>query len=615
MTILVGLILLLVFLSLAALLFFERAAALFALPLMGIAFLLIAAGADLLQPATITQPTITESTDAFGRRVVHMQAEPTTTRFELWKQMRAQNAALLHERAVQAVLVVAALQTELAAPDETLAPRLRTALTNQRLMESQTRQQAQAAWNALPDFCAHPPHHAGQRARFFDAYDAIPVTDRVKSVATILEHAAPADARPQIRDLLVEAGAAASREQARHAAPIDPASLRFRTVSALSYVWEYLLLVLHAGSLRLYAAALATLFGGMFALYLKNLYVAQRLVYWTAEFAGQRPFTLALAVFLVTAGLFTSIGGLGTVITLGTIILPSLRAVGLSPVVSAGTFLMAIAMGGTLNPVARRLWLDFFGLAPAELNRILWTVVALYALCALGWIWWGTRRARLCRFDATADETPPAPPPPVPARLMIAPALPITLVYLAGIDEVSAFIVSIAYMFLCVARRPGAGQMLARSLIEGGQTVIPPILLMLGIGILITAVETAPVQGYLRPLLALAVPESRWAYILLFSLAAPLALYRGPLNIWGMGLAVAATLAATSTLSPAAILGALLAAGMLQSVCDPTNTANVWIAGFQGVTVNQILRYTILPVWVTAVAAVVLFGLRLVGQH
>jgi hypothetical protein len=142
---------------------------------------------------------------------------------------------------------------------------------------------------------------------------------------------------------------------------------------------------------------------------------------------------------------------------------------------------------------------------------------------------------------------------------------------------------------------------------------MPPVLLMVGIGILITALGTAPVQSYLQPLLSAVVPDSRWGYIALFSAAAPLALYRGPLNVWGMGLAVSATLLATSSLPAAAILCAILAAGMLQGVCDPTNTANVWIAGFQGITANQILRYTLLPVWVSAIAAVVIFGLRFVG--
>jgi hypothetical protein len=150
-------------------------------------------------------------------------------------------------------------------------------------------------------------------------------------------------------------------------------------------------------------------------------------------------------------------------------------------------------------------------------------------------------------------------------------------------------------------------------LIDGAQLVMPPVLLMLGIGLLVFTLKSPAVQSYLRPLLEAVVPESQFGYIAIFSVAAPLALYRGPLNVWGMGLAVSAILLTSGALPPAAILGAILAAGMLQGISDPTNTANVWIAGFQGITVQQILRFTILPVWAAAIIAVWIFGFWFFG--
>ena len=195
---------------------------------------------------------------------------------------------------------------------------------------------------------------------------------------------------------------------------------------------------------------------------------------------------------------------------------------------------------------------------------------------------------------------------------MVAPIIPVAMVYLGDIDEIVAFTLSIAYMFICVASREGAVRNLAKSLIEGAQAVVPPVMLMIGIGLLIVALQTPPVQGYMRPLISAAAPENRWAYIAVFALFAPLALYRGPLNVWGMGLAVSAILIGANVLPPAAILGAILAAGMLQGVCDPTNTANVWIAGFQGISVNRILRFTLLPIWMAAALAIVIFAFRYV---
>jgi hypothetical protein len=613
MTLLVGAILLLIFLGFAVLMFLERMSALLALPLMAVAFLFAAACADLVQPPRVVEMTSTPSVDGLGRKTITAHKERVTSRFGLWKQVRLEQARILRNRTALLTRSVERLEAALGGPPDTVAARISDALSQVRAEEEELRKNAYQKLDELPALFSQPPEYGGQRSRFDEAFRAIAITDSFLGIADGLDTLPRAELIPKVRNILDRVRDDSERFSDRYASLPAPDSPGFRAASAFTYVLNYFVLVLRAGSLRLHAAIIATVFGGMFAMYVRNLKVAERLIYWTAEFAGERPVVIGLAVFLVTAGIFTSVGGLGTVIMLGTIILPVLRSVGMGPIVSAGTFLIAISMGGTLHPVARRLWIDFYGVDPSRLDSILWTLVGLYLACGVGWIWWGTRRSLLSSFHATPVHEPPGPEKKVPARLMMAPLIPVVLVYFARLEEITAFTVSLAYMYLCVCRRPGAVRVFSRSLIEGAQAVMPPILLMVGIGILVTALSTAPVQGYLQPLLAAVVPDSRLGYIALFALAAPLALYRGPLNVWGMGLAISAILLATSTLAPAAILCAILSAGMLQGVCDPTNTANVWIAGFQGVTVNQILRRTLLPVWVTAAIAVVIFGFRFVG--
>jgi hypothetical protein len=160
-------------------------------------------------------------------------------------------------------------------------------------------------------------------------------------------------------------------------------------------------------------------------------------------------------------------------------------------------------------------------------------------------------------------------------------------------------------------------------LIEGGASVMPAIVLMIGIGILICAVKGPsgwaathpdvawPVLAAIEPVLARLVPSSAWLYVLGFGLAAPLALYRGPLNVWGLGFGVAAVLTSSGNLPPAAVMALLLSVGQVQGICDPTNTANVWIANHQGIDVNTILFRTLPFVWVAVflglTAAAVLF--------
>lgn len=605
MTWAVATVLVLVFLGFAVLMFLERLSALLALPLMAVAFLFVSAGGDLLQPPTVSTTVITETRDDYGRRLRSVKQQDRSSRFAQWLTLRRLQRQLLHDRVRLLQSSLDRLESATDAPPDQLLQTLRDIhAEDQRFVRD-----ANAALAEHPTFFGRPGQSDVQAGRFRQAFDGILVSEALKPIADLADSVNSAN---ETQNILNRARADAQRFTERYPAPPETDTVAFRAAGAVEYLGYLLIHVLGGGSLRLYAAIIATVFGGMFAVYVKNLKVAERLVYWTAEFAGERPLLITLAVFLVTAVIFTSVGGLGTVIMLGTIILPILRSIGLSPIVGAGVFLLGISMGGTLNPVARRLWLEFYGIPAARLDTILWTMVAIYFACGLAWITWGTRRGLLSSFCARPVE-PDAPDRSVPARLMVAPLIPVALVYFAGIEEIPSFIASIVYMYLCICRRRGAVRMLSRSLIEGAQTVMPPALLMLGIGILITAIETAPVQGYLQPMLQHVVPESRWSYIAIFALAAPLALYRGPLNVWGMGLAVSGILLATSTLPPAAVLGAILAAGMLQAVCDPTNTYNVWIAGFQGVTVNQILRYTVLPVWAGAIVAIVIFGFWLVG--
>lgn len=608
MTLAVGLVLILVFGAFAVLMFLERLSALLALPLMAAAFLLIASVADLIAPATKIRLRAERGVDAFGRATASVVREDGDSRYAEWLAIRHLQQTLRYEKTRLLVAVAQRLSAIHASqPDNREV--LRVALAAAYDDEQRFNAEAASRLAVLSDFYAQPPFHAGQTQRFLTSeLAAIDIGVHVRALANVLERVTPDQQSEQLQQALETLRTAAARAQRSYPAPENERSLVTKSNDAIIYISEYFLAMFQGGAFKLISAIMATIFGGMFAVYVKNLKVAETVVYWTAEFAGEQPRVITLAVFVVTAVIFTSVGGLGTVIMLGTIILPVLRSIGLSPVVGAGTFLIAISMGGTLQPAQRELWLTFYGLPPNELDPILWTMVGVWAVTGLGWIWWGTRRSLLSSFSSEPVERAKPKDDGVSVWLMIAPLVPVVLVYFARLDAVPAFTLAITYMYLAACRQQGAARMLARSLIEGAQTVMPPVLLMIGIGMLLVSLTTAPVQGYLTPLLSNVVPTSRLGYIIAFGLAAPLALYRGPLNVWGMGLAVSAILLATSGLAPVAILGAILAAGMLQGVCDPTNTANVWIAGFQGVTVNQILRFTLLPIWAAAVVAVLIFG-------
>ena len=428
--------------------------------------------------------------------------------------------------------------------------------------------------------------------------------------------------------------------------------------------------VVSDGAVMLHQAMIVTFFGGTLSFVMQRAGVAENLVKQGAELVGADPLAVGIFGLLLVALLFTSLTGLGAVIMVSMIVLPMLATVGLSPAAGAGIVLFGMSLGGVINPANWVLYVETLGVPTADVQRFALTLFAVVTLAGAAMIFVELLLGRLVRFEAKtivvlglflaavggicavllqADSAGrPANAAPGPAlwwtrTLVLAgfvllvgrellsilrrasrwrhqevkvrgaayliPIVPLLAILLFDVPILAAFVIGFAYAILVTAR-PGSMALTVQSLIEGGASVMPAIVLMFGIGILIAAVKgpagwsaahagaTWPVLASIEPVLARLVPSSPWLYVLGFGLAAPLALYRGPLNVWGLGFGVATILTGSGNLPPAAVMALLLSVGQVQGICDPTNTANVWIANHQGIDVNAILFRTLPFVWI-----------------
>ncbi len=189
------------------------------------------------------------------------------------------------------------------------------------------------------------------------------------------------------------------------------------------------------------------------------------------------------------------------------------------------------------------------------------------------------------------------------------PLVPLLLILLFQVHFVAAFILGLVYAFLATYRKRRLN-LFIQSIFEGGSVAMPAVTLMFGIGMLLVAIMGPggkvdaypggwPVLELLRPLMQALVPTSPLGYVLGFTLAAPLALYRGPLNVWGMGYGLAAAFLA-SGMTPAAVMGLLMSVGQVQGISDPTNTHNIWLASEVRVDVQKLLWNTLPYTWAIA---------------
>jgi len=139
--------------------------------------------------------------------------------------------------------------------------------------------------------------------------------------------------------------------------------------------------------------------------------------------------------------------------------------------------------------------------------------------------------------------------------------------------------------------------------LEGLKDIAPVIGLFIGIGMALNAMMADPTKAVMQPFLEAILPQSSMGFLVFFSVLAPLALYRGPLNFYGLGAGVAGLILGAKLMPAVAIMAAFFAVGQIQGVCDPTNTHNVWLATFTKTSTEKFLKATIPYVWGFVIAA------------
>ncbi|MBN2279340.1 MAG: citrate transporter [Candidatus Marinimicrobia bacterium] len=433
-------------------------------------------------------------------------------------------------------------------------------------------------------------------------------------------------------------------------------------------------LVIGEGATKLSRAYTVAIFGSMLSILLQQTGIARNFIKIGAELAGDNTWAIAVLMMSMIALLFSTLGGLGAVIMVGTIILPIMSSIGIGALTTTGIFLFGFSIGGILNVGNWVVYIDVLGMninqvrpfaltmfGVAFLVALLYITVQLhrdgtkinfikiglrvliliivisaiflgfnqlddnirstisgifkqagtgikYALAiGLGGIVILTFIHKLFKHKKEKDN--------IYWTAYLTPILPLVLILVFNMGFIAAFICGLLFGFLATYHKGSLNQFI-QSIFKGGSVVMPAVVMFFGIGMLLNAImgpggdwaashpEGWPVLNILRPLFEQIVPTSAWQYIFLFALAAPLALYRGPLNIWGMGYGVAAVFVA-SGLPAGAVMGMLITVGQIQGISDPTNTHNVWLANEMDQNVQKILQNTLPYSWLLAIIGLV----------
>lgn len=361
--------------------------------------------------------------------------------------------------------------------------------------------------------------------------------------------------------------------------------------------------VLEAGSMRMSTAISGLIFGAIFGKVLSKVGITETIIKKAAELAGDKALPIALVFLAVCSVIFAASNGLGMVILVGTIIIPIMISAGLSPMISGIILLLSSAIGVTFSVNTLAVYLDVLKLDLDVVTGYSWMVglplIIVSVIMIIYYIQFQGKTSKAWAMPNNARNGQQ-----VRAIALISPIVPVALVFAFKVPLIASILIGIV-VALVLSTPKNPIHVVSSAFVEGIQDVAGAMGLMIGIGMLLNAVMSSEVSAILQPAISLAIPKNQLMFVLIFGLLSPLAIYRGPLNVWGLGSGIISLLVA-SGMNPVAAMVALRLDSNVQAVCDPTNSHNVWIADFTKTDVNEILKKTILWISVSTLIGLVI---------
>ncbi|MFI8207351.1 TRAP transporter large permease subunit [Streptomyces sp. NPDC085937] len=377
--------------------------------------------------------------------------------------------------------------------------------------------------------------------------------------------------------------------------------------------------VLQEGAPALAATMLAVLIGSWLGKLMEETGIAGTLVRKIVEFGGDRPTVVALGVLTVSALVGTVTGSAPAAMMAGIIGIPAMIAVGVPKTTAAGTILMGIAAG---MPFELPVWQFFSTALELPVDTVKGFMLKLFPFAAFFAVLFVLVESRRKGVEhawslASAAERSGGGSPrerrrgrarrmgDAPWYALLAPLVPLVLALGFDVAVIPSMLAGVLWALLTTTRPGQLNKRLLRTLYGGFEIAAPPIALFVAIGVLLAAVKLPGAVEALNPLVEAVAPGNPVVFVLVFTLLVPLCLYRGPLNVYGLGAGIAGVLIAAGIYPAVAVLGLTASYNQVFGVSDPTSTQTVWAAQYSGVGPQQVMLRTLPYVWCVALGGLV----------
>lgn len=350
-------------------------------------------------------------------------------------------------------------------------------------------------------------------------------------------------------------------------------------------------------------------FGSWFGRVLVDSGIAGSISFQTQKVGKKSPIIAAILVCLVTMFIFVSAYGVGSVIAIGVILLPILFSLGMPKKIAVTAFTMSIGAAMYVNVVLFNQVKTFFpdvtyGTRYLKFGWIGATIqmIAVIIFLLLNRKKFNLRGKKMSDTVATSKTAILQIHHRWQYVTYIVPIVPVLLNMLFGWDAVPALVISTVLVMLLTGQLTSKDHGLAfmNSTMKRAVADIADLIFFL-LALSTFTAAAALNTGRFRTIFSAILPHNTLWLALGLGVLAPLALFRGPLHVWGAGAATAAVLTATHLFSQWFLLPVLYVPTLLAVAIDVTQSWNIWALTYTKLDSRQFIKTGLPVVWVVAI--------------
>jgi hypothetical protein len=319
------------------------------------------------------------------------------------------------------------------------------------------------------------------------------------------------------------------------------------------------------------------------------------------ELGGDKPALTVILLAIVVTAIFTTAYGVGAVVAIGVIVFPIMLSLGIPKPLATGTFAMAVTNGLYLNNAllsqaagTMQIGEEMYNFRSPEWYRFAFVATAIHLVFVAAMVLISLRKKKTVTAWAAQDVNLEGADANFWA--ILTPLLPVTLSLTTKMSAILAIVLSVIWALGWTGYLKkgwnGIADVVQKTFFDGVSDVGLVLGFLLFLQMFIRSAGVA--KAFLAPIVAPILPENVFLLYLVFGVFAVLALFRGPLTIWGAGAATFAIIAGTG-MYPLAVLYPLFyipCSTITTNVC-PTQSWNLWGIGYTKISVKEFMKQTL----------------------